>query len=89
MTKKFSEDELVDLHKRSFECVKDVKKSIMCGCFHCCEIFAANMIEAYVDNGKTPLCPLCEVDAVLPDATVELTFDLVDTMYRRWFSREK
>lgn len=37
----------------------------MCGCYSCLEIYPVSEIECWVDDGNTPLCPYCLVDAVL------------------------
>ena len=47
-----------------------IKKSINVGCFYCMSVYAASDVEEYVDEEEdTALCPLCEIDAVIGDAT--------------------
>lgn len=33
-------------------------------CYHCFEVFDSNQIQRYTDNGRTSICPFCEIDAV-------------------------
>lgn len=37
------------------------------GCFHCCKIFDSKDIKDFTDNESTAICPLCGVDAIIPD----------------------
>jgi len=60
--------------------------SAQCGCFYCCRIFPVSEIKKWVDSGNRPLCPYCGIDAVLPDALVELTDELLHDMYEFWFT---
>lgn len=49
-----------------------VKKSGMCGCFYCGEVFPAEMVDETTielgGNPETALCPYCLIDSVLCDA---------------------
>jgi hypothetical protein len=40
-----------------------------CGCFCCLQTFAAADVIDWIDDGDTPLCPFCGMDAVLPGVT--------------------
>jgi NAD-dependent SIR2 family protein deacetylase len=57
---------------------------IWCGCFHCLQVFDAAEVVDWVDDGETPLCPRCGVDAVMIGVT-----DLMEllTMHRTRFPR--
>jgi NAD-dependent SIR2 family protein deacetylase len=35
------------------------------GCYYCLKVFPLTAIKKYVDDGETPLCPYCGIDAVL------------------------
>jgi NAD-dependent SIR2 family protein deacetylase len=50
-----------------------------CGCFHCLQVFEATEVIDWIDDGETPLCPRCGVDAVMIGVT-----DLMEllTMHR-------
>ena len=55
-----------------------------CGCFHCLEVYEATEVIDWIDDGETPLCPRCGVDAVMIGVT-----DLAEllTMHRIRFRR--
>ena len=59
--------------KASFENWESVRKSTLCGCYHCCSIFPASAIteEDWMPDrhGRTVLCPECFIDAVIGDAS--------------------
>jgi NAD-dependent SIR2 family protein deacetylase len=38
---------------------------VHCGCFHCLHIYEAIEVIDWIDDGETPLCPHCGVDAVM------------------------
>ncbi len=40
-----------------------------CGCFHCLQVYDAVEVVDWVDDGETPLCPRCGVDAVMIGVT--------------------
>jgi hypothetical protein len=50
-----------------------------CGCFHCLQVYEATEVIDWIDDGETPLCPHCGVDAVMLGVT-----DLMEllTMHR-------
>lgn len=50
-----------------------------CGCFHCLRVYDATEVIDWIDDGETPLCPHCGVDAVMLGVT-----DLMEllTMHR-------
>jgi hypothetical protein len=35
-------------------------------CFHCVRVFSNAEIKKWTDKGQTPICPHCDIDAVLP-----------------------
>jgi hypothetical protein len=68
--------------------------SQLAGCFSCLEIYPATLVtdwggEIARDTGDlvwvSALCPICQVDSVLPSATVPLTKRLLYRMSRVWF----
>lgn len=61
-----------------------VLRSDRCGCFSCCETFPAERATELINNGKTVLCPLCRIDAVLPDSWIELSGELLVEMNVFW-----
>ena len=75
-------------HQYSISNEKNVLSITQCGCFFCQNIFDSKLIsEHYINdkNGKTAVCPLCGVDAILPDNVVELSTELLENMYKVWF----
>lgn len=40
-----------------------------CGCCCCLQIFPATEVIDWIDDGDTPLCPHCGMDAVLEGVT--------------------
>lgn len=72
-----------------------VEHSKQCGCFYCSRVFAASEIRDWVHHvtrgkkklaGVTALCPHCGIDAVLPDALIEVTSALLTEMHKRYFT---
>lgn len=55
-----------------------------CGCFHCLRVYDAAEVIDWIDDGETPLCPYCGVDAVMIGVT-----DLMEllAMHRIRFGR--
>ena len=54
-----------------------------CGCFHCLSTFVADCVTDWIDDGMTALCPVCGIDAVLPDIGGDLA--VLERMHERWF----
>ena len=42
---------------------------MFCGCFHCLQVYEATEVIDWIDDGETPLCPRCGVDAVMLGVT--------------------
>lgn len=61
-----------------------------CGCFYCVKIYSAKDIIDWADGGKTALCPLCSVSAVLPDSSLDrpLTVEMLEGMQSAYFLSE-
>ena len=57
--------------KHSLNNKHEIEKSKMCGCYYCKRTFPASLIrhQDYTDGGRTALCPLCGIDAVIGDAS--------------------
>ncbi len=69
---------------------ESILKSDFCGCFHCISIFpvadvklSEMMVEK--DGVKTAICPICGIDSVLGDASVEITAELLEKMNEYYF----
>lgn len=61
----------------AFQNRQDVQRSEKVGCWHCIQIYNANEVKDYTDNGETAICPKCGIDAVLPTADLELTEEIL------------
>jgi len=61
-------------------------KSDKCGCFYCGKIFSPTLIEEWIDEGETALCPYCDIDSVIPEHEYyELNEKLLIEMGKHWF----
>ncbi len=78
--------EIEQIHKHSSNHRAEIEASRQCGCFCCRKIFPATDIVDYVDGGETALCPNCDTDAVIGDASGHtLTPELLEEMNRVYF----
>lgn len=64
----------------------DIEASRECGCYFCMRRYPAIAVVEYIDDGQTAVCPMCLVDAVLPDATSPIDEAILVRMHERWFS---
>ena len=69
---------------------ESIRKSNLCGCFHCISIFPVadvKLSERVVekDGVKTVICPICGIDSVLGDASVEITAELLEALNQYYF----
>ena len=63
-----------------------VLRSSRCGCFHCLSTFEPTAITGWVDEGRTAVCPVCGVNAVIgSDSGSLITRELLEELKRRWF----
>jgi hypothetical protein len=82
--------ELKSIHNFSFKNEQSIRGSKLCGCFYrkgiypSTDILSADMI-AEKDGKLTASCPICSIDAVLGDASVELTAEMLEAMRKLFF----
>ncbi len=58
------------------------------GCYFCMQLFPANTVEEWADDGETAVCPYCNVDALIAETpSVQLNEELLARMMERWFTR--
>lgn len=79
---------ILEAQRFSFANEESLMNSGICGCFCCCRIFAPNQIEDYVTDtgGFTALCPYCNMDSVLGDASgYPITEEFLREMEKYWF----
>ncbi len=47
----------------------ELERSDRVGCFYCCEVYASNLVEDWMDEATTAECPKCSIDSVIGDAS--------------------
>lgn len=81
-----TEQELKAIHKHSSLHRAEIEASRQCGCFRCRSIFPVGEVVDYADDGQTALCPKCDTDAVIGDASgYDITPELLEEMYKEYF----
>jgi hypothetical protein len=83
-----NEQELFGLHLacRSHRALLTTSK--ICGCFYCLSMLGHFEIRKWIQHSTTTLCPRCDTDAVIGDASRPgLTRKLLEEMPKRWFDR--
>ncbi len=83
-------DALKAVYSNSIRNEESILKSNLCGCFHCISILAATDIKlsemmVEKDGFRTAICPICGIDAVIGDASVEITAELLEEMNSHYF----
>ncbi len=84
------EAQLKRLHTYSTHNRALIESADRCYCFNCKRILDSREITAYTDadgdEGQTAVCPMCGVDAIIPDSIEEpLDETLIDEMNAYWF----
>ena len=80
--------ELNAFYSHSIRNAESILNSDFCGCFHCISIFPVADIKEMVvekDGFKTAICPICGIDAVLGDASVEITAEILEVLNEHFF----
>ena len=90
LDKAWTIDALTAVYSHSMRNEESILKSDFCGCFHCISIFpvadvksSAMMVEK--DGCKTAICPICGIDSVLGDASVEISAEILEMMNEYYF----
>ena len=86
--KAWTVDALKAVYSNSIRNEESILKSNLCGCFHCISIFpVADIKEMTVekDGFKTAICPICGIDSVLGDASVEISAEILEMMNEYYF----
>jgi hypothetical protein len=78
---------LVAAHRHCIHHREELERSGICGCFHCCQTFAAATVEEWVDEDGTAICPHCSVDSVIGSASGYPSGDknFLRAMHALWF----
>lgn len=76
--------------KASYENWEDVKRSEICGCYYCGEIFPSKELtdDDWVQDlhGRTALCPYCFIDAVIGDVSgIPIREDVLEELHEEKF----
>ncbi len=65
---------------------KQVENSSICGCYYCLKIFKPKEINDWIDNDTTAMCPYCDIDSVLGNASgYEITEEALEELHKYWF----
>ena len=90
LDKAWTIDALKAVYSHSIRNEESILKSDFCGCFHCISIFpvadvksSAMMVEK--DGCKTAICPICGIDSVIGDASVEITAEILESLNEHYF----
>jgi hypothetical protein len=81
-----TEANLADIHKKSRHNRSLLAKSMICGCFYCCNEFPFAQIAKWTDDDATAICPYCGIDAVLGFDFPVADRALLREMHDRWFN---
>ena len=82
--------ELNAFYSHSIRNEESILKSDVCGCFHCISIFPLadiKLSEMVVekDGFKTAICPICGIDSVIGDASVEISAEILEALNGLYF----
>ncbi len=73
-------------HKHTFRNRKEIEASEVCGCGSCARVFPVSEIKAWADEGETAICPYCDVDILIGDASgIPLTEEFLNAMAKKYF----
>jgi hypothetical protein len=67
---------------------ESILKSDFCGCFHCISIFPVADVKEMVvekDGVKTVICPICGIDSVIGNASLEITAEILEALNEHFF----
>ena len=69
---------------------ESINNSDFCGCFHCISIFPVADVKLSdliieKDGHRTAICPICGIDSVLGDASVEISAEILEMMNEYYF----
>lgn len=80
-------DKLKDAHLHTDYNRDEIEHSKTCYCISCQTIFKPEEVEDYVDGGQTGICPYCDCDAIIADASgIKMTNKLLADLHMRYFN---
>ena len=59
----------VKAHTHSANHRGEIEASTRVGCFYCGQTYAPSLIEEWIDDDTTAMCPKCGIDSVIGDAS--------------------
>lgn len=78
--------DILQAHRFSSWNREQLQASSECACFYCLEHYPPSEICAWTDGEQTAVCPNCQVDAVLGNASgVNLDGEFLKRMHAYWF----
>lgn len=57
-----------------------------CSCYYCLSNYKGSVIQEYVDDGRTAICPFCSIDSVLPEKN---TKERLEELYKENFTKRR
>ena len=77
-------------HSHTIRNMEEIQRSQKCGCLACCKVFSPDIVEDAIreeeDNEYTALCPYCNCDALIGDASgMEISVEILKALNKRWF----
>jgi hypothetical protein len=82
-----NDPEYIAAHKHCSNHRKELESSALCGCFHCFAEFPPAAIQQWSDDEQTALCPKCEIDSVIGDASgYPVDRQFLTWMHYHWFA---
>jgi hypothetical protein len=76
-------DDAETLGQASFHNRARMSAQTACGCYSCLTVFTGADIKHWTDDGATACCPVCDIDAVLPEVTNK---SVLTDLRAYWFS---
>lgn len=89
-----TEQEMLDLHDKSFGGYDNILPDEPVGCFYCERTFNGRDVGFVTERPrsrkawqKTAVCPTCGIDSIIPltNVNVEDQWRVLEEMRRRWF----
>ncbi len=81
-------ERIVEAHMHCAQHREEIESSTLCGCFYCQRIFKPEEISEWIADGTCAMCPKCEIDAVIGDASgYPVTKKFLKEMNYYWFKK--
>ena len=81
-----NEPDFIAAHKHSSRHRTEIEESNLCGCFYCLQVFEPSIIDFWIDDKTTAMCPRCGIDSVIGSKSgYPLTVEFLQQMKNHWF----